>query len=715
MQLAVKHYITTFCSGDYVIAKYLQIKKDGDRYVTCKGYGLPQNKNCFYIFEGEEQVDNKGRKSFFVSSFKMAEPKTKATIRMFFDTDDFLGVGKSLIKKIVELFGEDLFRIIENDPGQLLNVDGMTEQKLKIIVEGYERASNFKKLTNFLAPMGISTRQIKLINDNGIRISSIKSDPFKLMEIKGIGFKTCDTIARYQNVALDSPERIRGGIVETMQEFALEGNTCCNDSRMIDRAIFKLNDGLHSRVVTKKLVIDAVMSLINDNKLVVENSHDMYLSEYYRAEKDTAVMLGNILHNPVQDKYELINALSEYQGSLSAGQKEACSCSLSNRISVITGGAGTGKTTIINALIKAYSKVYPNREVTLLAPTGKAARRISQASGYYASTIHSRLQLYDGTDMPEDFIPSGLVIVDEFSMVDQLLFEKLVMALRPSCHLIMIGDINQLPSVGAGACLKDLIESEAIPVSYLTEIFRQNGGTIVDNSIKIIRKDYDLRYDEQMMFVRVKDESEALRQICRIYSWYADREGIDKVALISPLRSSQNGRFSCVSDELNGTLQEYRNSSEVSYAAGSVTFRLNDRVMCWKNTPEVSNGDVGTIVELDIDNDEWGMEMTISWENGYTGVYHKKDLESFTLAYAMSVHKSQGSEYDTIVIPIIKEQKCRLFRNNLLYTAITRAKKRCIIVSDDQNYESIRYMIAHSETNTRMTGFKEKLQRYCVL
>ncbi|MDO5139688.1 MAG: hypothetical protein Q4D71_14660, partial [Oscillospiraceae bacterium] len=142
MQLAVKHYITTFCSGDFVIAKYLQIKKEGDRYVTCKGYGLPQNKNCFYIFEGEEQIDNKGRKSFFVSSYRMAEPKTKATIRMFFDSDEFLGVGKSLIRKIVDHYEEDLFSVIENDPGQLLNIAGMTEQKLKIITDGYERASN---------------------------------------------------------------------------------------------------------------------------------------------------------------------------------------------------------------------------------------------------------------------------------------------------------------------------------------------------------------------------------------------------------------------------------------------------------------------------------------------------------------------------------------------------------------------------------------------
>lgn len=711
MQITVRHYKTTYQRGDFVIALYLQLDKSDKKFVTCKGQNLPQNKNVYYVFEAEETVYN-GKRLYEVSSYSMTQPKTKASIQMFLSGDDFLGIGKDIVKRIVDTYGDKTLEIIETDPGLLINIEGMDDRKLKIIVDGYSRASSYKKLQQFLSPMGISARQIKLIADERIKVEDIKKNPFELSSVKGIGFKTCDTIARYLNTALDAKERIQGGILETLQDSNMSGDNYTIDDDLVKKAAFKLNDGLEKTVVTKKNVIDGVMDLIQKEEIVVENGHNMYSIKYYDAENNTAKQICEFLKCPVDGKEELLHAADMYHATrLSTCQMSAVKRALSNKISVITGGAGTGKTTIVKAIIASYQHVFENEDITLLAPTGKAARRMSEVTGIKASTIHSCLNLYEGSEEPGSYISSGLVIVDEFSMVDQLLFDKLMMALSFNCHLVLIGDINQLSSVGAGACLKDIIESGVVPVSVLTDIFRQNGGTIVDNSRKIIDGVNTLVYDSNMMCVKVNNEEEAVNQIRKIYAYYSSREGQDNVALITPLRSNQNGRFTAVSDSLNGIIQESSNDSQIAYKYGSVVYKLHDRIMMWKNTEFVSNGDVGEIIDLDIDNPEWGMEMTVEWENGNTIKYHKNDLEDFTLAYAMSVHKSQGSEYDTVIVPILKEHKCRLFKKNLLYTAITRAKKRCIILTDD-NSMSINYMIANSDTGIRKTGFKDKLIKY---
>ena len=716
MQIAVKHYRTVYTNGDFVIAIYLQLQEKGERFVTCKGYGLPQNQNCFYLFEAEEAEDPRtGKKIFKVSGFTMTEPKTGQSINLFFSGDDFLGIGKDVIRRIVKKYAADIFRIIEEKPEEILSVTGMNEEKLRILIKGYRNASLIKKLTKFLSPMGVSARAIRLIGDGGYDEQGIRNNPFSLLAIKGVGFKTCDSIARYLNTALDSPERIKSGIIEVMQEFAASGSTYTIDSDLISRALFKLNDGLPNPAVSSSLVISGIMQLINDEQIHVDDGHKMMLSAYYEAEEKTARQLCVLSKAPVDGMYELLNVASGYrEKSLSNCQKEAVERALSNKVSIITGGAGTGKTTIMNALISAYQSVFPDRSIVLLAPTGKAARRLSEVTGVQASTIHSRLNLYEGAESPGAYIPSGLVIVDEFSMVDMMLFEKLMEAVSFNCQMVFVGDINQLPSVGAGACLRDMIDSGALPVSYLTDVFRQESGCIVDNCRRIIARNCNLHYDRMMMNVVVSSEDSAIDEIRRIYSYYTNLEGIDSLALICPLRSTQDGRFKAVADGLNPIIQEeMADPDAVSYQSGSLIYRVGDRVMMWKNTELVSNGDVGTIIDIRLDSDEWGMEMTVRWENGMTLVYHKPDLNSMTLAYAMSVHKSQGSEYDTVIIPILKNQKCRLFRNEMLYTAISRAKKRCIIVTDDPKSDTVSFMITHSDSKeTRKTLFKERLIRY---
>ena len=711
--ITVKYHKTVFEKEDYLIGLYLCIDGSTKRFITCKGYGLPKNNNTFYRFNGEFVVE-RGKQVFKVSTTEMVVAKNKAGLTSFFKSDEFDGIGAKTISNIIDKYGQDIFDVIQNNPNDILSVKGMNEEKLKILVNGYNDKVSVSILTKHLSPMGINYRQIKLISNayGSEAMEIIKENPFELMDISGIGFRTCDTIARYFGSALNSVERIRGGIMETIHSIS-NGDTYTLDKEVIDLSLAKLNDGLEDNPVKRDDVIKGIMSLIQNREICIEERHKLFSHSYWKAEERTAIKITNMLKRKDIDVSSLERVLDgdihNLQG-LSNEQLDALKMALSNHVSIITGGAGTGKTTVIKAIIRTFQKLYPRRKITLLAPTGKASRRISEVVGLQAHTIHSTLGLYEGIEEPTNYISDGLVIVDEISMADTMLLSHLIRAINGNCQVAFFGDINQLPSVSAGACLRDMIESGVVPTTRLTKIFRQQGeSTIIDDSLKIIDGNNSLEYDDNIMLVSTRGENHAIEQIKKIYSYYVGKVGIENVALISPLRSTQDGRFKCVSDQLNNIIQETINPETNSiYKSGVVSYKLNDRVMMWKNTPTASNGDVGTIVKLTT-NTDWGLEMTVEWENGNTGVYHKSDLDKITLAYSMSVHKSQGSEYDTVIVPVLSEHRCKLFKNNLLYTAITRAKKRVILVGDK---DAINYMIAHSDTYKRKTFFKERLQKY---
>lgn len=703
----VKHHRTIYERDDFTIGVYLSLDGSNHKFCTCKGYGLPKTNSCFYQFTGEEVVE-KGKKVFQVSSVEMAVMKSRAGIISFFKQDEFLGIGKKTIEALVDAHGDKLFSVIKNEPDTLLNVPGMSQDKLNILITGYREVSSLSELTQFLNPMGIAYRTQRIINRSlgSDAVDVIKRNPFELLQIKGIGFRTCDTIARYLNISLTSPERLKGGVLEALSGNSSSGDTYMIDDSLVNEALKKLNDGLPEAPVMRKDVIAAIMTLIQDEQIIVEDKHKMFTSAFWRAEEETAFQIRNMLKVPVSLPKGMLESDIIHKSGLSDEQIAAVKTSLSRRISIITGGAGTGKTTVINTIIKAYRNSLQNARITLLAPTGKAARRISEVTGIPAFTIHSRLGLNEGVEEPTDHIGDGLVIVDEASMIDMMLLKNLISAISIRCQLILLGDINQLPSVAAGACLRDMIASEVIPVSRLTKIFRQKNNSIVPNSLKVIRKDCGLIFDKSVMMVPANSESDAVDVIKRAYNYYAKEEGIENVALISPLRSTQDGRFICVADKLNEIIQETLPNDAPLYTVGAQKFRLNDRVMIWKNTQQASNGDIGTVIKIDDNHSDWGFEMTVKWENGNICQYHKNDLEKITLAYSMSVHKSQGSEYNTVIIPVLSEQKCRLFRNNLLYTALTRAKKRVVFIGDTG---AINYMINHTETNNRRTLFRQRL------
>ena len=693
----------------------------GRTMITVTGVDLPDLESVDILYYGTWVKNDKYGDQFKVDAYEISTPKTKKGIISFLKSDIFPGVGKKTAERIVAKFGTETLDILSGNPEKLLEVEGITPQRLGRIVSGYLQAKSYSELMIFLAEYGIGGNALVKINDKygSQAIEVIKRDPYQIMDVAGIGFKTCDKIARGLHVSLDSYTRIKSSIVESVKALCeSKGNMYVLFDELYQKSITQLNEGIQPAPVNKEKYL-AVFEEMQKRKIVaLRFKKVVYLMEYDEAERNVALKLLNMLDKPVGMKEELTWSLKRVVDASpikpSEKQQSAVIRSLENRVAIITGGPGTGKTTITKAAISVFKDVMKEK-VTCMAPTGKAARRMAEATGEDATTIHSRLGIYDDVHSEIEPIDSGLVVIDEVSMVDNFLMEKVMEAVNPArCQLLLIGDIHQLPSVGVGAVLSELINSKKIPTTMLTEIFRQkDGGLIVDNALKINSGKTDLEYGDDFVFIEANNEDEALNVISEIYPKEVNERGIDNVALLSPLRRSQNGRFKCVSDALNPVLQEIINKDiettsgwMTSCKVGDREFRICDRVMMWKNKKDASNGDIGEITQIYEDEEEYGLTVRIKWDNGNETLAHKDYLEDITLAYSMSVHKSQGSEYDCVIIPILSSQSCQLFKRNLLYTGVTRAKKKVILVGDKK---ALNNCILQSDTNKRKTLLSERI------
>lgn len=697
---------------------------DGQAEFKVCGVGLPEVESVPIKLYGKWKLDPKWGPQFSAEAFEIQNPTTKSGIVKLFTGSLFPGIGAKTAKKISEVYGLDTFRIIEENPRQLLNV--VPAQKIGTILTNYKKIQSYGRLVAFLAPFGISTSQCIKIHerygDNAEQM--IRNNPYCLEEISGIGFQKCDRIAIGLSVALDSDKRIEGCISEAIKTLCMAGDSNAGGGHMYvklfslyNRTMQMLNAGNSFKVKNERF--DAVLKqMVADQKIVCRFKDNMYPAEYEKAEYQVAQKLVKLMKNPVNEVMAkrcteyLDTYCKENNVNLHESQAEAVLRSLSNRVSIITGGPGTGKTTIISAILACYEAVYGDN-ILLMAPTGKAARRMSESTHRPASTIHSRLHIYGepGADIDLNPIDGGLVVVDECSMVDNLLMENLMDAItNPDTQIIFVGDIDQLPSVGVGAVLGEMINSGVIPTSRLTKTFRQRngGGTIIEDAKKINTGEYDLEYDDSFQFIEASGDQEASEIIMRLYRKEVAEFGIENVALLCPLRSSRNGKIITCSEMMNQRIQSAINPDAPEKASARIKnriFRVNDRVMQWQNTAESANGDIGEITNIAMTDD--GVQITVMWESGIESKLNQTDMDSISLAYAMSIHKSQGSEYQSVIIPILSDQMCPLFKRNLLYTGVTRAKKRVILVGDKR---AIDETISKTDTNIRMTHLAKRLQ-----
>lgn len=689
----------------FCIDKVIQYDGGKKKYFDVKGNNLPKLTGITIKYWGHFEKSSYGEQ-FNAVTWEIIAPKKERGIRKYLSSKLFPEINKNDVKVLVDRYGDQTLDLIETEPEKIREVLG--EVKGNAVINTYMHNKAASKVFDILSKYGVSQEMtFKLYKkyDNKI-FDYIKLNPYRLNE-SGLAFNLCENIAIGEGVALDSYERIDGHLCNTLKAQERGGSVFFDVDAIKQATLRSLNSNAESSVGEERF--NEVFNQITSNK------KDVALREYQNGTKIIASMRGEVaerniagkikylMSKEVSDKFkkkvekevENFNKVSTLK--LSEGQKEAVKRSLENHFSVITGGPGTGKTTILKAIIYVYERVF-STEVTLMAPTGKAAVRMSESTGKEARTIHSRVGIRVGEENSDvNPINYGLVIVDETSMIDLYTMEKLMKAISSNeCHVIFCGDIDQLPSVGCGCVLQSMIESGTIPTSRLTEVFRQQGGSaIVDNAYAINRGEpKEVTWnDSDFILLKADSEEQAKEIILDVFKTEADEIGIKNVALLSAYRQVGKANHIVSSDGLNPLLQDIMNpvlnEREVyKFNKDKREFRVGDRVIQWENCDTSANGDTGTIEKI-YEDEDGDVLFDIVWDNGsFVEGNTLSDMESITLGYSMSIHKSQGSEYKTVIIPMLTSQvsTSNFFARNLIYTGVTRAKCKVIIVGDEKAF-----------------------------
>ena len=734
----------------YTVAVF-EIEHSGETqedYFTAVGNVPGAAPGKSYRIQGKFVDNPRYGEQFAISSFEEIMPSSKEGIREFLASGTIKGVGKKTAAAIVAKFGEDTFDIIEKQPGRLTEVSGVGEKVAAKIAEAFMEHRDFARVTMALQQYGISANQtLKLYKVYGPdTVEVVMENPYRLTEdIFGLGFKKADAIASKIGIQPDDEFRIKSGIKFTLSWFAGEGNTYLPQDVLCEKAgqLLQQPADLISSMVEQ-------MAFFGDVHIdMIEERRGVYLSAFYIAEQDVCKALRQLNEaglKPIKGQPEsLIAKTEETTGiELSEQQKRAVISSLGCGVSVITGGPGTGKTTIINAIINILED--SGLETAIAAPTGRAAKRITETSGHAASTIHRLLEysFFEDAGKGDGIMAFGreednpleydAVIVDEASMIDLMLMKGLVDAIRPGTRFIIVGDDDQLPSVGAGNVLRDIIASEYVYCTKLTEIFRQAGESmIVVNAHRINKGEYpDCNAKGKDFFlVREKTEKEMLQTIkdlciTRLPSYYADLVpgGLQSVRDIQVLTPVRKGNLGCLN--LNRELQEvlnpqetdeYGNAMKAEKAYGDKLFREGDKVMQIRNNYElkwkshqdftegegVFNGDMGYIQTIDTDFNE----VTVVFDDTKYVTYTFSQLEELELAYAVTVHKSQGSEFPIVVMPVSWFPPV-LATRNLLYTAVTRGKQIVVLVGSENKLNG---MVDNNRISQRYSGLAWRLKK----
>ncbi len=696
-------------------ARQTQYYKDNKIRFTAVGYHMPSVEKSEVEIDGKWQPSKYGMQ-LAVERCEPIIPTDREGLVKYLSSGFIKGIGPGTAKAIVAKFGDRTLEIMENDPEQLLSVKGIAEAKLKKILDSYQNTRKLQALTTYLAPFDVSEKKIAKIyeafGDDSLKI--VQSDPFQLCRIRGFGFLTVDAIARKLRVSLNHPLRFSGAINYLLEEGRLSGNLFLQKDYLIEQCYELLNRDCAKPVVSEVEIRTALVKEHNSGNVYVENDR-VYLSfdrqcEVQSAKKIVSFLLSGPMPGIPNLPFEIHMAEEMLDQTLSPSQKKAVEMCLSHRVSIMTGGPGTGKTTTLRVILEIYRRRYPNAAVLLAAPTGKASRRMSEQTGFPASTLHSALGIITDDDIETmDFseLSADLIVVDEFSMVDMHLAYALLQRIKPEAQLLMVGDPDQLPSVGAGNVLRELIRSERIPVAVLDTVFRQaENSRIYLNAYAVNHNDTHLLYGDDFAMFEVGDGEEAARLVMQYYFEEVDRHGIESVQILSPFRR----RGAVAADSLNADIRELVNPHRQNVRelkCGAKLFREGDRIIQTKNQEEVSNGEVGVIDSIITDEDGEAI-IKIRLCDGREVSYSEEMMANVDWSYCISIHKSQGGEFPTVIIPLLKEHYVML-RRNLLYTAISRAKSKVILIGQRQ---AVFTAIHRSDVDKRNTVLADRISAY---
>lgn len=671
-------------------------------------------------------------------SFKASIPNDIVSLERYLSSGAIKGVGPSIAHKIIQTFKDDTKRVIEEEPELLSKVKGISGKKAQDIAYQFEEKRDLRDAMIFLSQYGINgTLAVKLYKVYEDEIYYIiKQNPYKLSEdVRGIGFKTADEIARKVGIEKDSEFRIKSAVEYILYLNAEKGNTYMKVMDLFNETQFLLDIEIENDYFETLL-----SNMVIDRRIKIEHSTDVYLNYYYKVEAEVAKRLLSINASVADLNYEKSTAedfekfFKEKNILLDEMQLLFIKKSIENGVSILTGGPGTGKTTTINGIIQFFGA--KNLKISLAAPTGRAAKRMSETTGYEAKTIHRLLEVNgvvddkDGSSHgeflrnEENPLEADVVIVDEMSMVDISLFNSLLKAIPLNCRLVMVGDIDQLPSVGPGNVLHDIIASEKFSTVKLEKIFRQAmESDIVKNAHKVNNGE-KIKLDNKSSDFFFIEESDAIHITARIWRLlsqklpnYVDARTSD-IQVITPMKKGNLGTYKLNEDLQRALNPKAINKKEYELPNGKI-LREHDKVMQNKNDYKldwiikgmydipietgkgVFNGDIGEVIEID----KLNKKVEVLYDENRYVKYDFTDLDEIELAYAITIHKSQGSEYPAVVIPILDVPRL-LSNRNLLYTAITRAKKCVVIVGSEK---ALNYMIQNKNEVRRQTGLCEKL------
>lgn len=722
-EVRCKHSFTIHSADGFMVVRY----KDADtgEYLVACGSNLPTASDIIYTLHGKWGMSKNGKygRQFEVSYFDMEQPKGKAAIVSYFCSLK-CGIGKVVSGRIYAKWGDGVWNVLESDPSQLKAVNGVTD---KIVTKLMTRLKETEFQRKIIAKLGDAAAAItpKMLNDLVRYCNKNELDPldtvehhtYSLMQVRGFGFETVDRLARaLPDFDPARSARLIASLAYIFEQKSMEGHVCVPKDELLGEMTKVLNAGFHNAVSEDSC--KEALNLAYKMKAIKVTANMVYSTKSFEEETGIVKDIRRIMSASDSKITEIDTFIEEYEDAnfkLADSQRDAVHGVFEHQVEIITGGPGTGKTTVTKAVLYVHQQVFGgDSNAVLLAPTGRAARRMSEATGFPAQTIHSAIG-YTGVpeldNRNEGFLEGNLFIIDESSMMDQFIAAKLLSMIPDGAKVVFVGDPDQLPSVGAGNVLREMIRSKAVPTTRLSVIFRQaQDNPIVGNSLKINQGCTNLTFTNTFCFIERSAPEEILRTACAFYVKAVKKFGLENVILLNPFRNK--GMLSV--NEFNRQLQNLINppiEGEESIKIRKLEFRPRDLVMQTKNTEIAMNGDIGVIHEISKmpdpdDMNRWTYIASIEFNgDGKRHDYTPEMMQDLDLAYCTTVHKSQGSEYQTVIMVVSEEHKVMLKRN-IIYTGVTRAKQNVALIGQT---EALNTAILNNQTDVRHTLLGDRL------
>lgn len=712
-------YILPLYENEKGYCIFLYKRMEDDKTITCKGNYLPKISHIKYEMEGVWEETQKHGMNFQVQSYREIIENTKEGIVSYLSSGVIKGIGKTIAERIYLRFGENSLSVIENTPEKLLTIKGISAHRLDLIKNSYREKKVSREVIEFLLPFGITAKQtVKIIEELRIKsVQDIKKNPYRLFGIHGVSIQCVDAIARALEIPEDSMNRIKAHAVHILMQAELNGSTGIEAKEFGYSLIRSLNsDFFHKDNICSYTIALIKEGVLKHTKVKEYNNAKTYIyrAYTYRIESEIAEKIYDLSRQEVPEhkdvRHDLQMQCQKDNLELDETQIMAIESIIKNPFLIITGGPGTGKTTIIKQAADYLKEHEKGRKILFMAPSGRAARRIKEATGYEGFTINSSYGIIPGAtwDNEEEFsIEDATIFCDEVSMVGIFLMHAMMCRTKLSCRLILVGDENQLPSVEAGAVLRDLITSGMVPVVKLTTIHRQKKNSLIyQNSKKIENGQSDLQSGEDFHIIHSNNSIEAQEKMIASYIYYVGIYGIKNVSCIVPRKegyASVKAMNTILQDKLNP-----KTEGAMEWKAHGMKFRVGDPVMHLKNDMEVANGDIGYVTKIYVDEED-GITMEVLYFGDTIIRYNMDNIEELTIAYAYTVHKAEGSENKVVLSYLSKECGIRMLKRNLPYTASTRAKElfELYLTNDD----ALKVAIANDDKANRKTSLQYHLTR----